>query len=284
VGDRSPGAQRMTLSDQQRAVVDADGNFLLLACPGSGKTRSATERTARLVRSLGSKIAVCSYTNVGTERISFVLATDLGVVLDREHFLGTIHRFLLRYVVHPYAHLMGAERGPFIHAGDWPDVRVHGDNAQRISLDKFRYAADGALVAPRNPRGVKGTAEEVIASVGKEVSRRKRGFFTEAGIVSANDAMWIALTILRRRSDVAAAVAGRFDEILLDEAQDTCSCSSPAWRFCSAPAACDRSRSWGISSSRSTLSWALMFSGCSVSQMTAGCGRYRSPRTIGARS
>jgi superfamily I DNA/RNA helicase len=29
------------LTAQQQAVVDAAGNFLLLACPGSGKTRSA---------------------------------------------------------------------------------------------------------------------------------------------------------------------------------------------------------------------------------------------------
>lgn len=211
----------MILSDQQRAVVDADGNFLLLACPGSGKTRSAAERTARLVRTPGTKVAVCSYTNVGGERIGSVLANDLGVVLDREHFLGTIHRFLLRYVVHPYAHLVGAKRGPFIHEGDWPDVLVHGDHKQRIALDKFRYGADGKLIGPKNPRGIKGTDAEIIESVGVEVRDRKGGYFKEAGLVSADDAMWVALRILRRFPAVAEAVSGRFDELLLDEAQDT---------------------------------------------------------------
>lgn len=211
----------MILTDQQRAVVDADGDFLLLACPGSGKTCSAAERTARLVGTRGMKVAVCSYTNVGAERIGSVLARELGVILDREHFLGTIHRFLLRYVVHPYAHLVGAKRGPSIHQGDWPDVRVHGDNSQRIALDKFGFAADGTLIGPKKPRGVQGTAEEIMASVESEVRRRKGGFFKEAGLVSADDAMWVALRILRRHADVAAAVAGRFDELLLDEAQDT---------------------------------------------------------------
>jgi DNA helicase-2/ATP-dependent DNA helicase PcrA len=209
------------LTEQQQAVVDSQGNFLLLACPGSGKTRSAAERTARLVRTAGTKIAVCSYTNVGAERIASVLSEELNVVLDREHFLGTIHKFLLRYVVHPYAHLVGASRGPFIHEGAWPDVRVNDDNAQRIALDRFRFSADNKIIPPKNPRGVRGTPDEIVASVGDEVIRRKGGFFRTAGILSADDAMWIALRILRKFQAIAEAVAGRFDEVLLDEAQDT---------------------------------------------------------------
>jgi DNA helicase II / ATP-dependent DNA helicase PcrA len=211
----------LILTDQQRAVVDADGNFLLLACPGSGKTRSAAERTARLVSRAQTKVAVCSYTNVGAERIGSVLTQPLGLVLGREHFLGTIHKFLLRYVVHPYAHLLGATRGPFIHEGEWPDVVVHGDNAQRIALNEFRFDSTNALIAPKNPRGVQGSTQEIIASVETEVRRRKRAFLQTAGILSADDAMSIALRILQRFQAVADALAGRFDEVLLDEAQDT---------------------------------------------------------------
>ncbi|WP_040600870.1 UvrD-helicase domain-containing protein [Patulibacter medicamentivorans] len=212
----------MILTEQQRAVVDAEGDFLLLACPGSGKTRSAAERTARLTRTPGAKVAVCSYTNVGADRIGTVLAAELGVALDQKHFLGTIHKFLLRYVVHPYAHLLGAERGPFIHeGGGWPEVRVYGDNTQRIGLDRFRCTADGSLTVTRAPRGVRGTSEEIVAAVGREVRQRKGGLFRRAGLLTADDAMWIALRLLREFSPVAQAVAGRFDELLLDEAQDT---------------------------------------------------------------
>jgi DNA helicase II / ATP-dependent DNA helicase PcrA len=210
------------LTRQQQAVVDAEGNFLLLACPGSGKTRSAAERTARLVGSRGTKVAVCSYTNVGAERIGAVLAGELGIVMSREHFVGTIHKFLLRYVVHPFAHLLGATRGPFIHeGGGWPDVRVYDDNTQRIGLDCFRRAPDGGLVVTDQPRSVKGTPEEIIASVGEQVLRRKGGIFRATGLLTADDAMWIALRLLREYPEVANAVATRFDEVLLDEAQDT---------------------------------------------------------------
>jgi len=210
------------LTAQQRAVVDAAGNFLLLACPGSGKTRSAAERAARLVGTPGAKLAICSYTNVGAERIGRVIASELRVSLGPKHFLGTIHGFLHRYVLRPYANLLGAEQGPFVHEdGAWPDLRVHGDNAQRISLDRFRFDADGNLVVTQIPRGVSGTAQEIIASVGAEVRRRKTAIFRTAGVLTADDAMWIALKLLRTHPEIATAVAGRFTELLLDEAQDT---------------------------------------------------------------
>lgn len=211
----------LILTAQQRLVVDAPGNFLLLACPGSGKTRATAERAARLVGQSGTKIALCSYTNVGADRLGTVLVRDLGVTLGAEHFVGTIHRFLLRYVVMPFAHLLGAERGPFLREdGSWPDVMVHGDHRQRITIDRFRFSPDGHLVLTAKPRGVGGTPEEIIASVGQQVLARKRVLFG-AGALTADDAMWVALRLLRERPEVAVAVAARFDELLLDEAQDT---------------------------------------------------------------
>lgn len=207
----------MTLTEAQQGVVDGQGDFVLLACPGSGKTRAAAARVARLAARPGMKVAACSYTNVGAERIGSMLGAPLGA----EHFVGTVHGFLLRYVVYPFAHLLGAKRGPEIRGGDWPTLMVHGDHKQRVALDAFRYDADGNLILHSKPRTVKGTTEEIIASVGDAVRTRKGGFFTATGIVSADDAMWVALKLLREHPDLALAVARRFDEVVVDEAQDT---------------------------------------------------------------
>lgn len=211
----------VSLRPQQQAVVDAQGNFLLLACPGSGKTRSAAARTARLVNEQASKVAVCSYTNVGADRIGKTLRENFALTLGSEHFLGTVHKFLLRYVVHPFAHLLGAERGPSVREEGWPAVRINNDNAQRITLDAFRRRPNGDLVVSSQPRTVSGTPDEIIASVRDEVLRRKGEIFRRWGILSADDAMWIALALIRDNPTIAAAVARRFDEVLVDEAQDT---------------------------------------------------------------
>ena len=212
----------MKLTDQQRAIVDADGNFLLLACPGSGKTRSAAERVGRLSASPGTKVAVCSYTNVGAERLGAVLRNDLRVILGPEHFLGTIHAFLICYVLAPFGHLFGGHAHPVIRVDDdWPDLPVYGDPRQRVRLDHFRRAPDDSLVLPVVPRGVQGTPEEVIASVGTRVRDYKKNLFFKHGLLTADDAMWATMKILQRRPDIARSVASRFDELLLDEAQDT---------------------------------------------------------------
>lgn len=211
----------MELSEQQRKAVSASGDLILLACPGSGKTRAAAERIARQAQRPGAKVAACSYTNVGAERIRTVLERELGTLLGPSHFVGTIHRFLLRHVVTPFGHLMGAAHGPTVLGGGWPDLRVHDDNAQRISLDAFRRNADGDLRVTAVPRGVKGSDSEIVASVGEKVIAWKRAIFQKHGYLTADDAMWVALSILRARPDLAIAVARRFDEVLLDEAQDT---------------------------------------------------------------
>lgn len=207
----------MELTDAQQQVVDAEGNFLLLACPGSGKTRSAAARVACLVRAPGLKVAACSYTNVGAQRI----ATMLGVPLAPEHFLGTVHTLLLRYVVYPFANVIGAQHGPEIRGGDWPEQVVNDDPKQRMNLDHFRFDPNGNLVVCKESRFVKGTNAQILASVGPRVKARKRGMFETAGVLSADDAMWVALCILRKHPELAQAVAARFDEILIDEAQDT---------------------------------------------------------------
>jgi superfamily I DNA/RNA helicase len=207
----------VTLTDAQRDVVNADGDFLLLACPGSGKTRAAAARVTKIARTRGQKVAACSYTNVGAERIASMLEQPL----EPDHFVGTVHTLLLRYVVYPFAYLAGAKRGPALRHGEWPTLMVYGDHKQRIALDAFRFDPAGNVVLADQPRSVKGTPEEILASIEDEVRARKRGFFTKAGVLSADDAMWVALSLLRGHVQLARAVASRFDEILIDEAQDT---------------------------------------------------------------
>jgi superfamily I DNA/RNA helicase len=206
------------LTGAQREVVDCDGDFLLLACPGSGKTRAAAARVERL--STTRRLAVCSYTNVGADRIATVLRDDFEAVLGPEHFIGTLHRFLLRYVLYPFAGLVGVTAGPWVRERNWPDVSVGGNNRKRIGIDRFRCDPAGNLVVKSRPRTIHESDDELIALVGSAVRDEKRKL-AASGFVSFDDAIWLSLKILDRHPEIARAVAGRFEELLLDEAQDT---------------------------------------------------------------
>lgn len=209
-----------TLTSEQQQVVEADSDFLLLACPGSGKTRSAAARIAAL-DAKGLRVAACSYTNVGADRIASMLAADHDFFFSPRHFNGTLHGLLLTYVVYPFAHLLGAGKAVRIRFGEWPSFGYKNDNKRRIHLDEFRRAPDGSLIFARPARWVGKQVAQVCSEVEETVAARKEGLFTKQGLISSDDAMWVALQILRENEAVARAVAGRFDELLIDEAQDT---------------------------------------------------------------
>lgn len=197
----------VNLTDQQRDVVARAGDFLLLACPGSGKTRTAAARIARLDEQ-GSRIAACSYTNVGADRIGAMLSRDHRRFFGPRSFNGTLHGFLLTYVVYPFAHLLGAEKAPRLWLGDWPDFGHCADPRLRLSLDQFRIAPDGTLLFSAPPQWAIRKADAVLAVERRRVIKGKRGLFRSQGVLSADDAMWAALRILREVPLVAAALGG----------------------------------------------------------------------------
>lgn len=210
----------MKLTDDQEGVAHAEGNFLLIACPGSGKTRSAAARVGVLTDA-GQRVAICSYTNVGADRIGAVIQ-EMGITLGPESFLGTLHSYLLRYVVYPFGHLFHAKRQVSVMVdGSSRKVAYKGNPKRPISVDAFRMRPDRSIVLTKRPRHLSSIpAEEIVANVEKQVREEKLSLL-QSGRVSFDDAMYVALRVLEGNPEIAAAVAGRFNELLLDEAQDT---------------------------------------------------------------
>lgn len=208
------------LTPAQRLVVEAPPDFLLTACPGSGKTRTAGARFVARADA-GERVAATSYTNIGVDQIRGVISSELGRVVGPESFIGTVHQFLLRYVFQPFAHIVMGCSSPHLvdaeHAGD--DVRLNGDNRLRAPLGGFRFRPDGSLLyCGTPPRGWR--RDQVTTAGGAEATIMKRRAAAR-GRATFDDAMYWSLRVLQDVPGVAAAVAGRFDELLVDEAQDT---------------------------------------------------------------
>lgn len=92
------------LSEEQANACKAQGNVLLTACPGSGKTRTLTHRLAYQVdqkpNSNKMNIAI-TYTNRAAEEITNRLC-DMRVNLSNI-WTGTIHQFCMNFIIRPYA-------------------------------------------------------------------------------------------------------------------------------------------------------------------------------------
>jgi len=208
------------VSSQQRAAVVASGNFFLLARPGSGKTRTVGVRLAWTALSTERRVAATSYTNTAIKEIR-AMVRDIGVALGPAHFTGTLHDFLLTYVLRPFAVPVLEWARPFRLVGDtysWDDVVFRGNNHLRLSCGDFHFLADGTLTARGAPLSM--TRAEAT-SEGQATAVRLKRQYAQRGLISLSDAMYYAAQILERSAEARTAVATRFDELIVDEAQDT---------------------------------------------------------------
>lgn len=92
------------LNDKQREICTSQNNYVLTACPGSGKTRLITYRLAYLQwknsNSRKYNIAI-TYTNRAAEEIEHRL-DEMGIDLSSV-WSGTIHQFCMHFIIRPYS-------------------------------------------------------------------------------------------------------------------------------------------------------------------------------------
>jgi len=95
--------QKGDLNGEQEKAVLQDGHVFLVACPGSGKTRTLTYKAAyELSRLKSSKqfVVAITYTHRAADEIKERIES-LGV--DTEQlWIGTIHSFCLEWILKPY--------------------------------------------------------------------------------------------------------------------------------------------------------------------------------------
>ncbi|MDR3418838.1 MAG: AAA family ATPase [Nevskia sp.] len=105
------------LSSEQKAIVDAAlAPLSVVACAGSGKTRTAVQRVAEIRKRLGDhrgRVALLSFSNVAVDtfRSSFQLAAqDLAAGVGRDRVeIDTLDGFITGNILRPHAYrTMGA--------------------------------------------------------------------------------------------------------------------------------------------------------------------------------
>jgi DNA helicase-2/ATP-dependent DNA helicase PcrA len=105
---------KVRLSDQQTEVVNhVDGPLLVVAGPGSGKTRVLTERVRTLLTKVEGhfRVLALTFTNKAADEMRERLS-DLGEARQRA-FIGTLHGFCLD---------MLSERGKFVGIEGTPNI------------------------------------------------------------------------------------------------------------------------------------------------------------------
>jgi DNA helicase-2/ATP-dependent DNA helicase PcrA len=205
--DSKPGINTFGLSPAQFNAVIGTKDIFLQACPGSGKTKAVAARVA-WATSENKRLALLSYSNIGADEMAYAIASDHNIHLSEENFNGTIDSFLNRYLLRPFGHLVTNSKVSMqIDMEGVKDFSVGGH-----VLGDYEFTESGRI---RHSKGRR-TSDSILQTV-----RRAKVAAARSGIVDYNTSLYACLRVMRAYPKIAAALAARFDEIIVDEAQDT---------------------------------------------------------------
>src|SRR6266702_30547 len=196
---------------QQRLAIEAPlGPVLVVAGPGAGKTFCLIARISHLINSLGvapERICAVTFTSRAAEEIALRLKHTLR---DRADAItrGTIHALCLA-LLRDHAEAAGLRQGFGVADEQYQKVilgRLHVPLEQRGALlNRFsRHRVQDYRLTPEDAR----------------LYREYAVWLAHRNMLDFDDLVAKAEQLLRTRSDIADAIAARWDHLLVDEFQD----------------------------------------------------------------
>ncbi|MFH1647947.1 MAG: UvrD-helicase domain-containing protein [Chloroflexota bacterium] len=213
---------------QREAVETIEGPVLILAGPGSGKTRVITHRIAYLVRVVGvnpRRIMAVTFTNKAAremeERLNRLVS---GSVKDLT--LGTFHAICAR-ILRQDGKAAGIDPR-FVIYDDDDQISMLKKCLQEVGLDPKQYApraiqsaissAKSQMITPADYllRG-RSYFEEVVARVYECYEKR----LAESSALDFDDLLMKTVQLFRQHPDILQCYQERYLHVQVDEFQDT---------------------------------------------------------------
>jgi DNA helicase II / ATP-dependent DNA helicase PcrA len=208
---------------EQAMAVSTAGHCVVLAGPGSGKTKVLCVRLAKILRDLapGRFVACLTYNNECVRELRARLE-GLGLDDSRRAYVGTLHSFCLRHIVLPYARLARPDLPPELEVADESEIsravdaalaelEIHEatgwkgtiDNHRRQHLD--RLPGSGWAPGDRAATDICILYEKALRSLGR---------------IDFIDQVQIAYELVRDHPWVRRCLRAKFPYLVVDEYQD----------------------------------------------------------------
>ncbi len=213
---------------QVEAVSHTSGPLLILAGAGSGKTRVLAHRVAYLVAT-GTKpwqIVAVTFTNKAANEMRERIAGLIGEEAAREATIGTFHAICAR-ILRRDGNAIGLTRSFTIYDRADQVAMVKGI-LRRLDLDDKRFAPAGMLAwigQRKDELADPATATRQAANYYDETAARVYAAYQEQlnedDAVDFDDLLMRAVFLFEQHPEILARYQGRWQQILVDEYQDT---------------------------------------------------------------
>ena len=212
---------------QQEAVTAGEGPILVLAGPGSGKTRVLTHRIAHLIGLRGVRayqILAVTFTNKAAKEMKERVEDLIGPQFTQGLMLGTFHSVCARILRREIEHLPYDTNFVIFDSDDQQNVVKTA--LRELNLDDKRYR-------PRSVHGsISNAKNELIRpdqyptttyrdEVVKRVYDRYQELLIDNNAMDFDDLLMVTARLLEEHPDIREKYAERFHHILVDEFQDT---------------------------------------------------------------
>jgi superfamily I DNA/RNA helicase len=228
VFDRSPylrAAEELRQNDKQWQAYESAGHCILLAGPGSGKTKTLTVKLARMLSEDIEEprgLACITFSNECALELQTRLQA-LGVNPGKRVFIGTVHSFSLTQIILPYASTARLDlpddfavatqaqaHGAFERAfqavmggsGRLPETRLSMDRYRRRLLDRTRSEWR--------------TADPIMCRLVEAYEFELR----ELGLIDFDDMPLLAVRALAQNAWLQKALVAKYPVLAIDEYQD----------------------------------------------------------------
>lgn len=218
-------------------LADIEHHFRVAAGPGAGKTywlvqhlKNVLCNSKRLAKT--RKIACITYTNIAVETI----LKRLGTSADRVE-VSTIHSFLYRHILKPYASLIATDYGLNVAAMDGHDdlvisnysflkdwktltrqLRITEDDKIVIALKaiKWKFDTPGILIA-KTDRPYLANGYAIRSASYFEYKKMAWG----KGVIHHDDVLFFSYQIIKKFPFVLDVLRAKFPYFFVDEFQDS---------------------------------------------------------------
>ena len=221
-----PASLLQTLNDAQRqAATHVEGPLLVLAGPGSGKTRVVTHRVAHLIHEgvPAEQIVALSFTNKAADEMRRRVSELVG---PRPVEMGTFHRFAAR-LLRRHARLVGLTSDYSILDPDDATsllkraAKKAGVSLSHTPVDRVAGVISRAKNDLVSPEAFEPRWGRPVDEVARRIWPVYQQMLIEANSVDFDDLLGHVARLLTDEPDLRAMLDARHRFILVDEYQDT---------------------------------------------------------------
>lgn len=218
-----------SLSKHQKEAVDfLEGNLLIVAGAGSGKTRVLVEKIRKTISYLkpGEKILAITFSNKAADELKQRLEKNIdSEILEKQIYVGTIHNFCSD-IVSTRGNLIGLPNNIYIFESYDDRLKIFNQAIDNVPEFKSKYISNDMTVrnifdslskAKRNLKFYTDYKEDSISSL---VFKEYDELLLSQGAIDFDDILRYAYRIFTELEPIRKFYQKIYKYIFVDEAQD----------------------------------------------------------------